>query len=175
MASEDYRQFVEQFLREEAAIRAYLVSATGDFDAAEDLLQKTAVALLEKWGRFDATQGFRPWALGFARVEALKWRQQAARNRERLSAEVLDLLAEETDRHADLLAHRRRLLAECVEALDAKRKGVLQMKYGQGLKISAIAETLNKSVAAVEMMLVRIRRALRDCVQRKGAESVRST
>jgi RNA polymerase sigma-70 factor (ECF subfamily) len=175
LKSEDHRQFVERFLRDEAALRVYLLTATGDIDATEDLLQRTAVALLEKWDQFDESRGFRPWALGFARLEVLKWRQRAARSRERLSVEALDVLAEEADRHADELGRRGRFLQECIEALGEERRKVLGMKYGHGLKVSAIAERIGKSVAAVEMMLVRIRRALRDCVERKAAPTLRRT
>ena len=175
MQNEDCRQFLERFLRDEAALRVYLLAATADSDATEDLLQTTAMTLLEKWGQFDESRAFRPWAFGFARLEVLKWRQRAARSRERLSVEALDLLAEETDRNADDLSHRRMFLPECIEALDDERRNVLRMRYWRGMRVSAIAEAVGKTVAAMEMMLVRTRRALRNCVERKAAAAQRTT
>jgi DNA-directed RNA polymerase specialized sigma24 family protein len=48
---------------------------------------------------------------------------------------------------------------------------VLQLKYAQGQKIAEISAGMEKSVAAVEMMLVRSRRSLRACVERKMSQA----
>ena len=64
----------------QADVRRYvfmLVPRPADVD---DVIQETAVALLDKFVEYDADRPFLPWALRFAYLEVLKWRQHHARN-----------------------------------------------------------------------------------------------
>lgn len=171
MQDANQRDFLKSFLQEESLLRAYLYGATGKAAVAEELLQIIAGTLWEKWEQFDASRPFRAWALGMARLEVLKWRQSLARSKEVLSPEALERLAEAAVEYAPELDRRHRFLRECLEKLQERSRGVLQMKYGEGLKIAEIAARVGKSVEAVEMILVRSRRALRDCIERKAAKA----
>ena len=81
------------------------------------------------------------------------------------------LLSETAARHAEETDERYYFLAECLQGLGATARRVVEMKYGQGRSIREIADGLKKSVAAVEMILVRSRRALGDCIQRKMSQA----
>ena len=159
--------FLQGFLREERWLAAYLLSATGDVHSAEDLLQGVARILWEKWAEYDETRPFGAWALGVARLEVLKWRQQAARSREVVSEDAMLLLSEAAAQDAGQIDQRYYFLAECLKALGATAGRVLELKYAQGRKIAEISACLEKSVPAVEMVLVRSRRKLRACIERK--------
>jgi len=172
MAHDDRHQFLKMFLKEESLLRTYLLSATGSAEATDDLLQSIAGVLLDKWDDYDQARPFRPWALGIARLEVLKWRQQLARSRETLSGDAMALLAEAADEHAAEVAPRHDLLLACLGELRAEHRAVLIMKYGRGLKIANIATRVGKSLAAVEMLLVRLRRILHECINRKARETV---
>ena len=163
--------FLERFLPEERLLAAYLLSATGNVHAAEDLLQTVARILWEKLADYDETRPFGAWALGVAHLEVLKWRQQAARSHEVLSADSMRLLSETAARHAEKTDERYYFLAECLQGLGDTARRVVEMKYGQGRSIRDIADCLKKNVAAVEMTLVRSRRALGDCIQRKMSQA----
>ena len=171
MAPSDEQDFLIRFLVEEPLLRAFLLSATGRLHASEDLLQTIATVLWEKREQFDATQPFRPWVLGIARLEVLKWRQSLARCKEVLCEESILLLADSVVQHAEELDQRRHYLQECIELLDDRQQNVLRMKYGHGFGIAAIAARVGKSVAAVEMLLVRLRRTLRACIEKKAARA----
>ena len=171
MPESNHYDFLRCFLQEETLLRAFLYGATGNTDAAEELLQMIAGKLWEKWDQFDPTRPFRPWALGMARLEVLKWRQQLARSKEVLSPEAIEQLSEAADEYAQDIDSRYQFLRECLDTLTGRTRGVLQMKYGEGLKIAQIAGRVGKSVEAVEMILVRGRRMLRDCIDRKAARA----
>ncbi len=166
------QEFLGRFLREERLLAAYLLSATGNVHASEDILQTVASVLWEKLADYDETRPFGAWALGVAHLEVLKWRQQAARSREVLSADSMRVLSDTAARHAEETDERYYFLAGCLEGLGANARRAIEMKYGQGRSIREIAACLKKSVAAVEMILVRSRRALRDCIQRKMPQAV---
>jgi RNA polymerase sigma-70 factor (ECF subfamily) len=167
----EQQDFLGRFLHEERQIAAYLLSATGDIHAAEDLLQSVARILLEKWDSYDKSRPFGAWTCGVARLEVLKWRQRAARSREVLSEEAMGLLSEAACEHSQEIDQRRVFLTECAAALSSMARRVLQMKYENGCKISEIARQLKKSVAAVDMTLVRSRRCLRECIERKVSQA----
>ena len=69
------------------------------------------------------------------------------------------------------LAGERRALAGCVEMLPATQRELVQMRYESGVSLRELAERAGRTVAAVNMMLVRVRRALLDCTQRALANS----
>ena len=171
MANDNHHRFLELFLKEESLLRAFLLSATGSAEATDDLLQSTAAALLDKWDSYDPERPFRAWAIGIVRLEVLKWRQQLARSREVLSEDAMLLLAEAAIEHAPDMKPMDSLLLECIGELREEHRGALNMRYGLGLRIADIAGQIGKSVAAVEMILSRLRRILRDCIGRKAKEA----
>ena len=62
---------------------------------------------------------------------------------------------------------RPALLAGCMQALQTRARKVIEMKYQNGLPIREIARQLGFQVGAIEMALVRARRALKECIERK--------
>jgi RNA polymerase sigma-70 factor (ECF subfamily) len=163
----DHRQFIGHFLREEPTLRAYLTAAVRDFDVVDDLLQEIGAVMWESFDRFDPRLPFRPWALGFARIQVLKWKQKIARSRKVFSDEALELLARTAAETGDEADSRRPWLRECLERLGEHVRSVVKLRYLESLSIARTAERTGKSVAAIEMTLVRARRALRECVQRR--------
>ncbi|MDP7287076.1 MAG: hypothetical protein QGH94_03680, partial [Phycisphaerae bacterium] len=121
--------------------------------------------------KYDPARPCQAWTLGGARHELLKWRQSIARKREVLSAEAIDALAETADHCAGELDERLVHLRSCLEAVDGPARNVLHLRYWRRLRINLIAEKVGKSTGAVEMILVRARRGLRNCVEGKLAGS----
>jgi len=167
--------FLKLFLQEERPLMAYLLSATGDVHATDDLLQSVACILLEKLSEYDETRPFGGWAFGVARLEVIKWRQKACRLREVISEESMRLLAETAAEHGPETDQRYSFLRECLQKLGDAARRVMDMKYGQGRKIAEIAAATDRSVPAVEMILVRSRRNLRKCVEHKMSRFMENT
>ena len=168
--AEERQEFMAQFVRAERSIRALLLAATGDWNLSEDLMQNVAVTLWKKWPQYDPERPFRSWALGVARIEVLRWRRSAARDRVVLDVQSLDRLVGAADRTADEADRSLALLTECLAGVAGDAREVLNLKYTVGLRSRQIAERMGKGVGAVEMILTRTRRALRDCVLRKLAK-----
>ena len=167
----EHQQFMAQFVRAERPIRALLLVATGDLDLVDDLMQNVAVALWMKWPEYNPEHPFRAWALGVTRIEVLRWRRSAARNRTVLNMQMIDQLVDAADRAAGKADQRLGLLAQCLDEVQADAREVLNLKYADGMRARQIAEEVGKTVGAVEMIISRTRRALRKCIQRKLAEA----
>lgn len=163
----DRDRFLSLYEEHGPLIRGFLMAATGCPHQADDLQQNVARVLLEKFAAYDAARPFRCWALGIARLEALKWRQRLARRREVLSVEAIDLLQACGQDEADPLAERLARLPGCVAELPEASRRLLAMRYEQGLASRVIAVREGRTATAVDMALSRIRRVLRECIDRK--------
>lgn len=163
----DRERFLTLYQEHDRTVRGFLRAATGCPHQADDLQQNVARVLLEKFADYDEARPFHCWALGIARLEALKWRQRLARRREVLSTEAIDLLHASGQDEADPFADRRERLPACVAELPEASRRLLTLRYEQGLGSKDIAARIGKTAAAVDMTLSRIRRLLRDCINRK--------
>ncbi len=163
----DHPRFLRHFVANERTIFGYLLAAMADIREAEDLLQEISVALWESFGRYEEGRPFRAWALGIARHKVQKWRERRGRQGKVLSPEVLESLAGALEGEAEALSPRAPLLQQCLDELAGPSRELVDLRYREGLAISGLAARLKRSVAAIEMALVRVRRVLRDCVERK--------
>jgi RNA polymerase sigma-70 factor (ECF subfamily) len=163
----DHRRFLHHFVAHERLLTGYLLAATGDLHEAEDLLQEVSVALWEGFDRYDEARPFHSWALGVARHKILDWRDRKGRRNRVLSMEILESVEQAQVDEAALLSERRPLLQKCLESLPAHLRELVELRYGDGLQLDQVASRLKRSVGAVQMTFVRVRRALRDCVERK--------
>lgn len=165
--SHEHSDFITLFLKEELLLRSFLLASTGNVHESDDLFQSVARVLWEKFGDYDPSRPFRGWALGVARLEVLKWRQSKARSREVLSPDALSQVAEVTEEAGSWADGLSEYLQGCLSKLKSTARRVMELKYGESLPIRDIAQRVGKSVSAVEMILVRNRRALRECVERQ--------
>lgn len=155
------------YIEEDAVVRALVFAVTRGHREAEDVIQTIWQTVCRKFPEYDAARPFRAWLLGIARLEVLKWRQAQARSRVVLDEAVVERLAETAATLAEELDWRRQFLVECLRLVPSAGRRVLEMKYLQGLSHSAIARRLERSLGAVEMNLVRLRRTLRMCIEGK--------
>ena len=166
-----HREFLKHFLPVEGLLRAYFTASVRNASEADDLLQEVSSTLWEKFAEYDRARPFKAWAMGIARLEVLKWRQRLARSKEVLSPEALEILAESSLEHSQELDERRSYLDRCIDSLSGTARRALDARYASGKSIASVAEILGKSAAAVEMLFVRIRRALRKCVEEQLARA----
>lgn len=152
------------------AVSAFVAALVRDFQDRDDVLQETAVAVLEAFPRYDPAQPFTAWAVGIARNQVrLHWRRKG---RERLAfdTEAVDALAAafsgaDPDRRLDFLDG-------CIAALDPASRELCRLRYEHDLKPGAIGERLGQAANTVAKALQRIRDRLRECIRLKAAEAV---
>ncbi len=164
------QQLMAEFVAGRHTLFAYIYGMARNPHDAEDLFQ-------EVWVRFS-----RALAEGVDIQDQAKWCRGAARNlllhhwrdrrQEALPAdqELLDLVGqafEEQQDSQDYWRARQEALSECIQELPERSQQLLRLKYEQGLAAEQVATLLRQTAAAVLMALSRLRRALRDCAQRK--------
>jgi len=146
---------------------AALVPPTAD---AQEIVQQTAIVLWEKSDQYDAFQPFASWACRFALNIARQWmgrRQRWKALLDRRLAEELALRREQLRPEFDArLVH----LDHCLQKLPEKHRSLVDGYYFQQLGVETLAGQAQRTVDAVYKALQRIRRQLRDCIDRSLRE-----
>src|SRR5438067_10919086 len=164
-SSPDQDRFVEQFVRCQSRIYAYVVTLLPNRADAEEVFQQTSLALWKKWRQYDPSRDFIRWACGMARFEVRNFRRKHAdKGRVYLSDDVLSEVAQaRLDLH-DVLEARRQALRFCLERLKRQKRELLERCYGGRETIKTIAAELGQPPNVLYMTLKRLRRALFDCI-----------
>jgi RNA polymerase sigma-70 factor (ECF subfamily) len=163
-------QFVEQFLRSQDRIYAYVATLLPNRADAEEVFQQTSLILWKKWHQFDPSRDFVRWACGMAHFEVRNFlRKHTDRGRVYLSDHVLEEVAQVRLELQDMLEARRHALLHCLDQLDPGNRELLERCYAGKDSIKTIAENRGQRPNALYMTLKRLRRILFDCINRTVA------
>lgn len=158
----------KQWTLVQPVVSAFVGAIVRDFSARDDVLQETAVAILESYERYDDSRPFQAWALGIARNQVRLYLKR--QNRELLTFDE-QAIANIAEAFEDCSMYLRNLehLQACLGKLDPKARNFLELRYAADLKPAAIARQVDLSANAVAKALQRIREVLRQCIQRHVA------
>ena len=159
-------QFLRLFMEHEESLRVFVRSLLFSHDEEREVMQEVAVVL---WRKFDAgmdSQAFCRWAFGVARMEALAFRRDRARDRHTFGNEVFELLGQMVLEQSDALEAERRALGTCLQKLPEEQRQLVQSAYAPGVKIENLAAQLGRTAMALYKTLHRIRLTLMDCTRR---------
>lgn len=163
-------QFVQLLAQSQLRLQLYIMAVVGNAADAEDVRQETNGVMWRKRDEFVPGTNFLAWAYRIAQLEVLKHRQRQRRDLPGLSPEVIALLGEDSVREADLLERRRDALGGCLRRLTRKDLVLVQSYYCGEETLAAIAARLGRSANSVRHSIGRIRRQLRNCIERTLAQ-----
>ena len=154
-------------------LRAYILSATGDHSAYDDLVQDVFAIAHRKRYSFETGTNFGGWLRNIARNVIL----QHCRKRERQplfshddAVETLDRAAAEAEdccRDPIFVEHRQQFLRECLKVITRRVHEVLRLRYAENRPAQVVANLLHMSVTAVNVAAFRGRLAVAQCVESK--------
>jgi RNA polymerase sigma-70 factor (ECF subfamily) len=147
---------------------AYGRAICGDYHAAQDVVQETAIIAFRNLGHLFPEADFPTWLRAVARRQALEARRKLHRQA-RFAEEAIERTYQEPSPPSVTI--QRTLLVDCIRALGDRGQTVVQEHYFQGSKLTEVAARLKMSLAAVKQLLYRARKLLEECVRkRQGAE-----
>ena len=165
MNQERNKLFVSLFIRHQQDLYRYILTLLANTDAAQDVLQETAMAIWEKFEEYDANEPFMPWALRFAYYKVLSY-QKAERKHRHLDEDVIRQLSVEYPA-PDQVDAQRTALAECMRRLNKSDRALIEFRYERQRSIVELAQAMGCTANALYKTLGRIRRALVSCVQKR--------
>jgi RNA polymerase sigma-70 factor (ECF subfamily) len=163
-------RFLEEHLAHQKTLMGYLLATVRDFQVAEDLLQKITLILWEQYTEGQKPSSYLAWALGIARHVVMRHFRDRQKREVTLSFDILDRVAPEMERSAGELSAESRALAGCIEKLPPASRDLVRLRYEEGLSLGKLSARLGLTMAAVNMKLVRLRRALLDCTRQAWEE-----
>jgi RNA polymerase sigma-70 factor (ECF subfamily) len=148
-------------------VSAFVAAVVRDFRDRDDILQETAVAVIESFERYDETRPFVGWALGIARNQVGLYLRNRRRDAHVFDTEAVERLATALESLGPEETRRLDHLGECLGGLEARARRICDLRYREDLKPAAIAAAVGMSANAVSQTLHRIRDQLRACIERK--------
>lgn len=166
-------QFLPLFLAAESDLRAFIGSMLPDPAAREDVFQEVALTLWQSYDHYDPERSFGAWARGVAMRKVWEGRRRISRLPEYLTLETLEALsaAFEAGPDASGWQGREQALTHCLDELPEQSARLLRMRYHDNLRVEDIAAMLRLGTDAVYQALSRLRRRLRECVERRLART----
>lgn len=166
---EKARQATRLWTLAQPTVSAFVASVVRDFRDRDDVLQETAVAVMESFPRYDESRSFVGWALGVARNQVGLYLRRRGREVRMFDAEAVEQLALAFESVKPDETHQLDHLRECLRSLEGRSRELCELRYQNDLKPAAIGEIVGMSANSVAKALQRIREQLRTCIERKSA------
>lgn len=137
---------------------------------AEDIVQEAFMKLWSRPDIFDVTKGvkFTTW---FYRVVTNLAIDKTRRRKPQVKSEVLDFLADQTPRVDDRMVDLEQQMAieTAISSLPERQKAALNLCFYEGLSNKDAAEILGVGIKALESLLMRAKKTLREDLIQSGA------
>jgi RNA polymerase sigma-70 factor (ECF subfamily) len=156
----------------QARVRTYIGRFIRDPNIVDDLAQNTFLCGFRKLESFRGEASLGTWLLAIARNEALMYLREERVRREREGSGLSSMLAQAARERAASdepsgAAHESELAAleECLDGLHEHSARLIREFYFEGRSAREISEGSGKSEVSIWVTIMRIRRALRDCIE----------
>lgn len=167
--SDSTEQFVRQLTENQNRLYGYVYSLVGDHSRASDVVQETNLVLWRKVAEFDSDKAFLPWAYAIARFQVLAHLRDKSRDRLLLDAELAEKLSPLAEHQGSQLDAARSALRPCMQLLTDSNRQIVEQRYLKAMSIADVAQSCDRSVSSIKVALMRIRRQLADCMQKRIA------
>ncbi|MES2983061.1 MAG: sigma-70 family RNA polymerase sigma factor [Verrucomicrobiota bacterium] len=159
------QEFVRELTASQGRIRAFIVSLMPGSSDVGDVLQETNLALWKSRARFQSGTNFIAWAFTIARYEVMHQRARTKRHgHTQLSDKLLVMLAEEIPTRIEHEAYLH-ALESCMTKLTHNQRELIEARYLPENSLEMHAQITGRKASALRVALLRIRTALRECVQ----------
>ena len=169
--SEHSERFVQLLTENQTRMYGYVYSLLGDHSRAADVVQEVNLLLWRKIREFDFEKPFLPWAFAIARFQVLAHLRDHKRDRLLLDAELAEQLSGAVEEHSEQLDAVRAALRNCLQTLTPNNRELIEFRYIRSMSVADVATAVDRTVGAIKVALLRIRRQLADCVQKRVAEA----
>jgi RNA polymerase sigma-70 factor (ECF subfamily) len=161
----DAEAFGDLAMMHQARLRAWVARHVADPADVADIVQDAVVDAWRGLHGFQPDRPLGPWLQTIVRNRCWRFLRERARRGSQEEHLVEALIAGDDEEEQGL--PQLRALRTCLEALDAEKRRLLELRYGRGEAVQAIANNLGKAPGALSMMLLRIKAALANCIERR--------
>jgi RNA polymerase sigma-70 factor (ECF subfamily) len=160
-------EFMKLYAQHQRRLYIYLLSLVHNATDAEDLLQETNFVLWKKFDEFQTGSSFGAWACRVAYLEVMKFRSERKQAGVSLSPEFLERVNDRMAQFSDLLEDRTEAFHSCMRELAEPDRLLITRRYTPGTSVTAMAAELDRPARSISKSLVRIRKTLLKCIDRR--------
>ena len=169
LARTDYEAFDVLYRRYVTPVFRYCYARTDSVPDAEDLTTQTFLASLEGIHRYHGRGSVSAWLFGIARHKCADFHRKQYANQQSTMGEEIEILPDPADKSNPEAQAILRSVLDCVSRglpmLSPDRIDALRLRYWGGLSIADVARAMQRSPAAVKMLVSRAIADLRErCV-----------
>lgn len=165
-AVERYDKFSRLVMLHQSDLYGYILALVQHREDALDIQQQTLITLWQKFDGFDLETNFLAWALRVAQYKVLEYRKQNRRRAAMLSDVVLADVAAAYETFAAPPTAEHDALTHCLDKLNSSDRQLIETCYRGECSVRKASAELGRPERSVSNSLLRIRRALFDCIQR---------
>lgn len=163
---------VRILLRDREKLFAYCWMILRDNDLAEEVFQDVSMLALQKRESINDEQHFAGWLREATRLKSLEAIRSRKAKPTLLDNALLDALEPSWQRWDSMPSNALLdALRQCMGKLSSNARALVEMRYGQGLKSAAIAETLHRKAETVYVALSRVHSKLGECIRLRLASA----
>ncbi|MEM9346394.1 MAG: sigma-70 family RNA polymerase sigma factor [Planctomycetota bacterium] len=151
------------------AIEAFVGSAVRDPNDRDDVIQATSEYLARNFEDFEPGTSFTGWAVQVARYRVMELFRDRSRDKLMLTGDALEAVACVVPEVSDEQSDRAQALDQCMQHLGENQRRLLELRYTRSLSPAMIADRMGKSSNTISAALLRIRKALRKCIETRLA------
>lgn len=161
-------EFIRMLSQLQSALYAYVLTLTANRADAEDIVQETSTVMWRKLGEYKQGTNFRAWAFRIAYFETLAHRKRLQRKPLLpLDDATLEKLATEAEAGLEHFEERGLALKTCMGRLTESDQRIVRDFYQHECGLREMGDRLGRTPGALKQVLLRIRRALRICIERQ--------
>ena len=162
-------RFLPLFLEVQQDLRAFIGAMVRNPVAREDVFQEVSMVLWKNFSKYDPSRPFGAWARGVAARKILEDHRLRSRLPEAFPPEVIEAVAAgfEQDQEQVTWREREAALNQCLELLPERSASLVAERYQKGLAVEDLAADTGMTADAIYQALSRLRKQLRECVQRR--------
>ena len=161
-----HERFIQDLLACQGKLQAFILALVTERDFADEILQETNLAVLRKEAEFTSGTDFAAWACSQAFFQVLSGRKRRQRSKLVFDDELVQLLAHEALPQVQQQDARQAALRNCLSLLSDSQRQMLERRYS-GESVQQIATLNGRTEAVVSQTLYRLRKLLKDCIERR--------
>ncbi|MBK1876055.1 sigma-70 family RNA polymerase sigma factor [Pelagicoccus mobilis] len=162
--------FAKFVTEHQASLRSFLRVIGVHPDSVDDLAQETFLIAFKELDRFNQDEDFGKWLRGIARNLTRNEIRKSARRQRILHEDLTEHLLAESECDASDGQYEDvdfSALRDCLEGLPEKSRLLISGRYADEWNSSFLADQYNMTATAVRLTLMRIRRQLKGCIQKR--------
>ena len=121
------------------------------------------------WRKKDLFDGrnFNAWGITICKFQVKAYFRDLKRDHLLMDDELLDQVSDLAEEKQSSYHRAEPELINCISSLPDKSRSMIEMVYFKKIKLQEIAEQMNKKLSAIKVTLFRVRKSLRECVEKK--------